>query len=124
MNQSLFRVIACLIICFTVSESRAQTFDLYIANDHLVSATVYEFDEYIVGTSTMFSLRTVQNCITFNPAFINPSAAITVTMVSGSSQLTNYNPTTIQWSQSGNGFQSAANTGVSCASGTLIDNLH
>ncbi len=100
--------------------SRAQTFNCYVAHDQLVSPTQYDVDVYLISTSTDFNLRTIQNCIVFNPAFIPAGATVTVTLVSGSSQLNSYSIGPITWSATGFGFQTSSNLGSTCQTGTLI----
>ncbi len=121
MMKNLLRNLLFLMLLTLGLKSKAQTFECYIANDHLVSATVYEFDEYLISTSSLFNLRTIQNCFIFNPAFVSPGATVTVTIVAGSSQLISYNVGTLAWSSTAPGFQTTVNTGVSCATGTIIN---
>jgi hypothetical protein len=121
MKKNLLLIIFSFVNLLHVAE--AQTFECFIKNDSLVSPTRFELDLYIISTSTPFNLRTVQTCVVFNPAFIPAGANIVASLVSGSTQLNNYNVSTVTWSPSGNGFQASSNTGVSCISGTAIDTV-
>ena len=119
LNRKLFMAITLAIFLCSFNRANAQNFNLYIANDHLVSPTVYEFDIMITSQNTPFNLRTVQNCATFNSAFIN-GATVTASLVPGTTGMGSYSVSTVQWSGTAPGFQSSANTGILCSTGTLI----
>jgi hypothetical protein len=63
---------------FCSGKMSAQTFNCYVANDHLSSPTVYEWDVYLQATSpTDFYLRSIQMGFHFDPGFIPAGATIT-----------------------------------------------
>jgi hypothetical protein len=116
--KSLLSLLFVLIMFGTCCS--AQTFNCYIANDHLISTTEYEFDVFLQSTDTVFNFRTFQGCFTFDPAFIFIGTDINVSFVPGSSQLVNYVPGAFLWSPMAPGFMVSPNIGVSCPNGTLI----
>jgi hypothetical protein len=110
-------------VLFLIVKFSPAQFNCYITNDHLVSPTEYVFDVYIESTGPDFLFRTFQGCFTFDSLFVPAAASVTASFDSGSSQLTNYMPQTFSWSGTAPGFQVAANTSVSCSTGTLISTL-
>ena len=78
------------------NSSKSQTFDFYIANDHLIQPNIFEFDVYI-KTNSNFNLYSIQQAFTINPSF-TPASAIppTISIVPGSTQFNFYNPGLIQ----------------------------
>ena len=97
MTTQLFKkgargILAMIVLLVTCTVARAQddnpTLSVYVANDVLVSPTVYEFDLMIKAEAptTNFNLRTVQICIGMNPSFRN-SGTLTRASVAGSNGL-------------------------------------
>jgi len=73
----------------------------FIANDHLTSPTVYEWDMYLQATSVDFWLRSVQYSFWINPAFIPAGATVSVTFLNAFSELNqHYNGGAPQWDNS------------------------
>jgi hypothetical protein len=104
----------------------AQTFNFFIANDHLVSPSVFEFSVYIQPTSTDFLLRTIQLSFTINPAFCPSGNAPTIIYVAGSTQLNSYLPGSIlqNSSPSLSAFQIGGNFAGTCSgNGTFINSI-
>jgi hypothetical protein len=79
-----------LIFLVKICESSAQQFNCYITNDTLISPTVYQFDIYVVATTTDFYLRTIQTGLKFNPAFIASGSTVTGSVIAGSTELISY----------------------------------
>jgi len=90
-----------LFLCCIGKLNFAQTSNNYIANDHLVSPTIYEWDVYLQATSTSFPLRSIQYGFFINPAFIPAGATITPSFDPTFSELvTQYSGGNPQWNVS------------------------
>ncbi len=118
--KNIYKTIITILFLFITNSMSAQTFECFISNDRLVSPTQFEMDINVISTSVDFNLRTIQNCVIFNPAFIPAGSTIVASYVAGSSQLVSYSVGSIVWSSTGFGFQAGSNTGVTCATGTII----
>src|SRR5262245_11285087 len=90
MKTNLTRLKAFLlaaVLCCLGKLSTAQSFECYIANDHLISPTVYQFEIWMNPTGADFNFRTIQVGLQFNAAFIPAGATITGSTVFGTTQL-------------------------------------
>jgi hypothetical protein len=90
-----------LFLCCFGKLSFAQTVipsNNFIANDHLTSPTVYEWDVYLQATSVDFWLRSVQYSFWINPGFVPAGATVTVSFLNAFSELNqHYNGGAPQW---------------------------
>ncbi len=109
-------IVNCLFIIFfflIFNNAKSQTFDVFIANDHLTAPNIFEFDVYVKATSSDFMLHSVQQAFTINPAFA-PTGSFTpsISIVPGTTQFTFYNPGLIQKNVSTSNSLSAFSVGV------------
>lgn len=121
-NKHIFSTLGILILvlCAFVSQTMGQTYDIYIANRTLTSATTMEFDVYIKsnGSTGNWALRTFQSGYKFSSAFVN-GGSLTCSYVTGSSEMeASFGKT---WGFSYNAtykvINQSANTGTSCPGG-------
>src|SRR5690349_24284179 len=93
--KSLLSVRKVFLILFVAAslagKAQSPTFGCYITNEVVVSSTVYQFDVYLLNTSTAtFEYAIGQWGISVNSAVAN-GGTLTPSIVSGSSQLSNSN---------------------------------
>jgi hypothetical protein len=117
------RVFHLFILFFVIPAGLfAQTYDIYIANRSLTSATTLEFDVYIKsnGSTGNWAIRTYQSGYKFSAAFVN-GGSLTCAYVSGSSEMESSFGKT--WGFSYNAtykvLNQSANTGTSCPGGLV-----
>jgi len=106
----------CLI--FLCVLSKAQTFDLYVANDGPVDSVTYEFDILMRSTtSTVWAFRTIQFSFFVNSAWLPTGVDPTISYINGSSTLAFFHPGNLAMNASPgslSAFQYASNAAGVC----------
>jgi hypothetical protein len=119
----LRKLLFTLIINSAIINCTAQSFNCYVANDTIISPTVYKFDIYLQATSTDFYLRSIQAGLHFNPNFIPAGASITGSIIQGSSELISYTAGNPVWNINGVSLMIPSSTGSSCSGApTIVSN--
>jgi hypothetical protein len=102
-------------LCCIGKLSIAQNFDLYVANDHLTSPNVYEFDVFMKATSADFVFRSVQLGFSFNAGFVPSGSTITAVTVASASQLVSpFSSGPLQWNGTFNWLSVPSSSAGTC----------
>ena len=84
-----FLLLVCIMLMVSTVRAQSPSYKMSIANDILVSPSVYEFDWYVQRTGTTpFELASVQMGLGFDVSILNGGTA-TATLISGTSALSN-----------------------------------
>jgi len=132
--KSLLSVRKVFLVLFVVAslagKAQSPTFGCYITNEVVVSPTVYQFDVYLLNTSTVtFEYAIGQWGISVNSAVAN-GGTLTPSIVSGSSQLSNTNQVpitvTVPFSATFGSymFNILARSAPSAGSGSIISSVN
>ncbi len=106
-------ILLITVISFAV-KSKSQTFDCYIANDTIISPSVYKFDVYVTPTTSDFYFRTIQLGLSFNPAFFPTGAVITGSVIPGTTELNSYSTGNPIWDSTHSCLSVPANSPPAC----------